>query len=99
MRDTCCSGLLQEGEQFKIFISTVSPSRSDVYTKVSSSPKDTFPKAQQFCFLSMHALHRFILIVNHISFVFKKCGVLLESFKNKTSCPTSVVGGFFEQFK
>ena len=28
------------------------------------------------------------------------CGhdYLLESFKNKTSCPTSVVGWFFEQF-
>ena len=35
-------------------------------TKVSSSPKDTFPKAQQ---LPLYALHKFILIVIHISFV------------------------------
>ena len=47
-------------------------------TKVSSSPKDTFPEAQHFCFLSMHYIVLFMNV--HCTFVLK-CGVLLEVLK------------------
>ena len=51
-------------------------------SKVSSSPKDTFPKAQHLCFLSMH----YIVLFMNVNYTFVlKCGVLLEVLKQKIS--------------
>ena len=61
-------------------------------TKVSSSPKDTFPEAQHFDFLSIHYIVLFMNV--HCTFVLK-CGVLLEVLKTKLfQSPTSVVEVF-----
>ena len=61
-------------------------------TKVSSSPKDTFPKAQHFCFLSIH----YIIFFDECTlyFCFKMWGTV-RSFKTKLfQSPTSVVEMF-----
>ena len=47
-------------------------------TKVSSSPKDTFPEAKHLCFISIHYMDLFMNIL--CTFVLK-CGVLLEVLK------------------
>ena len=51
-------------------------------TKVSSSPKDTFPEAQHFCFLSIHYI---VLFMNVLCTFVLKCGVLLEVLKQIVS--------------
>ena len=76
--ETHCLGLLQEGEQFQIIYSLHHRVDPMCNTKISSSPKDTFPEAQHLCFLSIHCIVLFMNV--HCTFVLK-CGVLLEVLK------------------
>ena len=59
-------------------------------TKVSSSPKDTFPEAKQLC-LSIYYMDLFMNIL--CTFVLK-CGVLLEVLKQNCFKVPSVVEVF-----